>query len=294
MEANGTRILLVRSCEFSGPNVVGWEIDELGSNAQIDETLKRDLLGARRKILFVEGTDSSLDKPLYSLIFPMVSVISKGSCRDVENAVTGLSMGEGMHWLQAFGIADGDGYNADQIREKKEKGVYTLPYYSVEAIYFHSEIIRRIALRQAAVSGFDGNNLAGMAIQAGIDSLALDTERLCIKVAKKAVRKAIWDQIPNDDILLSGNPIFIQNDGMAIRAARKTALDTAVEQRDWNAILAGCSVRESRAVSAIVTALGFQKTEHYYAAVRHLLASDADTLHFVRTLFDDLPVRMLT
>jgi hypothetical protein len=45
--------------------------------AEIDETLKRDLLGARRKMLFVEGTTRSLDAPLYSLLFPQVSVIPK-------------------------------------------------------------------------------------------------------------------------------------------------------------------------------------------------------------------------
>lgn len=134
LEVTGTRTLLLRSCKFNGQNVVGWEADELPAETPIDDVLKRDLLGARRKVLFVEGTERSLDKPLYSLIFPMVSVVPKGSCREVERAVAGSRSCEGFHWLQAFGITDGDGYTSDQIAAKRERGVFALPYYSVEAM----------------------------------------------------------------------------------------------------------------------------------------------------------------
>ena len=75
LQVPGARILLLRSCNFSGQNIQRWEADELSPDMPIDDFLKRDLLGARRRILFVEGTEHSLDKSLYSLIFPMVSVI---------------------------------------------------------------------------------------------------------------------------------------------------------------------------------------------------------------------------
>ncbi|MBY5974508.1 ATP-binding cassette domain-containing protein [Ferrimonas balearica] len=141
LEVPGARTLLIRACNFQGPNAQEWEADELLADAPIDDILKRDLLGSRRKVLFVEGTESSLDKPLYSLIFPMVSVVPKGNCREVENAVAGSRAGEELHWLRAFGIADGDGYDQTQIEEKRQRGVYALPFYSVEAIYFHPDII---------------------------------------------------------------------------------------------------------------------------------------------------------
>ena len=121
LEVPDARILLLRSCKFDGRNVQSWEADELPANTLIDESLKRDLVGARRKILFVEGTETSLDKKMYSLIFPMVSMIPKGSCHDVERAVSGLRAGEGFHWLRAFGIVDGDGYGSDQIQAKKTR-----------------------------------------------------------------------------------------------------------------------------------------------------------------------------
>ena len=288
LEVPGARTLLIRSCTFTGQNAQVWEADELPADSPIDDILKRDLLGARRKILFVEGTESSLDKPLYSLIFPMVSVIPKGSCREVEQAVLGSRAGEGFHWLRAFGVADGDGYAQDQVDAKRERGVYVLPFYSVEAIYFHPRVIEGIAARQAKISGDDADELSQRAIAAGLAAASGHTERLSQKVAKKAVRKLILDQIPNDDDLLNGQQVEITNDAATIHAARKAELDAAVAAGDWKTVLTKSPVRETPALGGISGALGFRKIEDYEKAVRQLLSTDDVALAFVRGLFGNL------
>ncbi len=62
--------LLVRGCEYEGHSVRAWTADLLTPGADIDDALKGDILGSRRKMIFVEGTAHSLDAPLYSLLFP--------------------------------------------------------------------------------------------------------------------------------------------------------------------------------------------------------------------------------
>ena len=126
------RTLLLRSCMLDGSNAPCWEADELPTGSPIDDNLKRDLLGARRKIIFVEGTESSLDRALYSILFPMASVIPKGNCHEVEEAVAGARSAEALHWLRAYGIIDSDGVPLAHIAAKRDRGVYALPYYSVE------------------------------------------------------------------------------------------------------------------------------------------------------------------
>lgn len=288
LEVPNAKTLLLRSCSFNGQSVQAWEADVLPAETPIDDVLKRDLLGARRKILFVEGTEKSLDKPLYSLVFPMVSVIPKGTCRDVEHAVLGSRAGEGFHWLRAFGIADGDGFSPDQIAAKRERGIFALPYYSVEAIYFHPRIVEWIAARQADVVGEDAKALEQNAINAGVAAVASHTERLSQKVAKKAIRKLILEQIPNDDDLLAGADLNIINESVRIKAERKAELDAAVQARNWEAILTRCPVRESSALADISVALGFQSVEKYQKAVRQLLVQNEETLVFVRGLFANL------
>ena len=48
------RTLLVRSCEYQQSQADSWTADLLDTDARIDDDLKRDILGARKKILFVE------------------------------------------------------------------------------------------------------------------------------------------------------------------------------------------------------------------------------------------------
>ena len=292
LQVPGARILLLRSCNFKGRTVERWEADELSPDMPIDDFLKRDLLGARRNILFVEGTEHSLDKSLYSLIFPMVSVIPKGGCRNVEHAVEGARGAETFHWLRAFGIVDGDGYAPEQIQAKRDKGVYALPFYSVEAIYFHPQIMGWIAARQAAVTGEDASALIEKALAAGVAAIRDQTERLSQKVVKKSVRKLIIEQIPNDDDLLAGQPVTLQNDATAILAMRKRELDNAVASSDWETILTKSQARESGSLDAVAKALGFPKKQGYEKAVRYLLRTDKNALAVVRKLFGDLFVKL--
>src|SRR5207237_5411026 len=111
------RTLLLRGCTYAGGTVAGWDTDLVPASSDIDDTLRADILGARKKILFVEGTKQSLDQPLYSLLFPEASVIGKSSSREVEQTVRGIRGTENLHWLRVFGIVDSDG------RSKAEIGV---------------------------------------------------------------------------------------------------------------------------------------------------------------------------
>ena len=287
------RTLLLRSCTFSGQNVQTWDADEMGVDVSVDDVLKRDLFGARRKVLFVEGTESSLDKPLFSLVFPAVSIIPKGDCNQVERAVVGARGTETLHWLRAFGIVDSDGFDPDQIAIKRNRGLYPIPYYSVEAIYFHPCIIRRIASRQASITGDDTSRLFAKAISSGVDAVRDHTSRLSMNAAKKATRKRVLEQLPNDNELLKGEDIQIVNDSTVLLKQHTTALEEAVESRDWESILVQCPIRESPALDAIVNSLGFTKRQDYQRAVRHLLAQDKDALGFVRSLFGDLSSKIL-
>ncbi|MCY4190582.1 MAG: hypothetical protein OXD42_04530, partial [Rhodospirillaceae bacterium] len=114
------------------------------------------------------------------------------------------------------------------------------------------------------------------------------TEGLSEQAAKKAVRRAVLERIPNDDELLAGNDLRIDNHAGRIRAAMKRELDAAVDRNDWEAILRMCPVRESAALDRVSTALKFARRADYLAAVRHMLGEDANALSDVRALFGDL------
>ena len=55
------RVLMVRSCEWNGDTAKAWDVEILEANTNLPAELRRDILGARRRILFVEGTTNGLD-----------------------------------------------------------------------------------------------------------------------------------------------------------------------------------------------------------------------------------------
>ncbi|MFL1548841.1 AAA family ATPase [Pseudomonas sp. D47] len=168
-----SHIVLVRGCAWQeGGNVRSWEVDVIEDLGDIPEWLWVDVVGARRKILFIEGNDkTSLDQPLYSLLFPGVSIIPMESCKDVMRAVEGLRAIEGEHRAEAFGLIDHDGMTEQQVKKFEEGSIFPLPVFSVESLIYSQEAQEAIAGLQAEILGLDSRQLLSEARQSAIESL---------------------------------------------------------------------------------------------------------------------------
>ena len=134
----GTRVLMVRSCAWNGNTAKAWDVEVLESNADLPDELRLDILGARRRLLFVEGTtgNRSLDWPLYNALFPGLSVVPKGSCSDVQRAVSGLRGSQHLHHVEAFGLIDKDDRSDSEVDELAGNNIFALDVCSAEAIYY--------------------------------------------------------------------------------------------------------------------------------------------------------------
>lgn len=281
------RQLLVRSCQFSGDSAQAWDAD-LMTSGNIDSNTKHDILGARRKMLFVEGKATSLDNALYSIVFPQVSVIPKEACKQVEQSVLGVNEVSSEHWVQAWGIVDNDGHDQAEVDRKMGNGIYSVPFYSVESIYYHPTIIGKIAERQTSVQGGDAHAMSQDAIKAAMESLHSDAERLSLKSAEKSIRRTIFSALPNQATIKIKAPVSISVDTAAIVAEKAQAFNDALTNKDWEAIVTSSPIRESQALNSLVKKLGFQNLSDYEKSVRKLLLDDAEALKFVRNLFSDL------
>lgn len=206
------RTVLIRGCAYKGSAVTTWEADVVSSASRIDDDLKRDILGARRKILFIEGDERSLDKPLYSLVFPEVSIIAKGGCRDVERAVFSIREADDLHWLDAFGMVDNDSRSQAELDRLKESGVYALPIFSVEGVYYHPEVQRKVAERHAHTTGSDFEKALAEARSAAVAAIGPHVQRLCERVAEKRVREEFFAHIPTKGNISAAAPINISID----------------------------------------------------------------------------------
>ena len=288
LDNSSARTLLIRGCTYAGASVTGWDADLVPPETEIDDDLKKDILGARRKLLFVEGTERSLDKPLYSLVFPTVSVIAKSSCRDVEHAVSSIRDSGALHWLHAFGIVDNDRRTEADINRLKEKGIYALPVFSVESIYYHPHVQCLVTQLHAAVTGDDASTRLANAKNAAIKVITPHVQRLSERAAEKALREEVFRHLPRREEIAVGNPINIYIDVASAVAVEREQLQDALNAGNLAEIISQYPVRETPALNEIIKELGFQNCEQYERAVRKLLIDNNEALAFVKSLFGTL------
>lgn len=282
------RTLLLRGCNYSGSSATAWDADLVLPETEIDDELRKDILGARRKLLFVEGTEQSLDKPLYSLIFPNVSVVPKSTCRDVEHATSGIRDATGLHWLEAFGIVDNDSRASADLDRLKEKGVYAISAFSVESIYYHPDIQRRVAERHAAVIGGSASERLSDAKFAALEAVKSHVQRLSERTAEKVIRERVFQNLPGKEEVASMNTINISIDVATEVKEERNHLQDALDNGRLEEVIAQYPIRETPALAEIAKKIGFQNREQYEGAVRKLLMDDDEALRFVKSLFDTL------
>ncbi len=282
------RMLLVRGCTYSNSAVTTWEADLVPSETAVDDELRKDILGARKRILFVEGTEQSLDKPLYSLIFPDVSVIAKSSCRDVEHAVSGIRDADDLHWLHAWGIVDNDRRTNSDIANLKEKGIYAVSVFSVESIYYHPEIQQRVTERHVSVTGEDASTRLRHAKDAALTAIRPHAQRLSERAVEKTLREQIFSYFPTSKEIAAATPIDISIDVAKILNQERTRIEGALNADDLESIIMLYPIRETPALNAIAKKLGFEDRKQYEGAVRKLILDDDKTLTFVKTFFNGL------
>ena len=276
--------LLTRACSFDGQTPKQWSLDILPGGQDLPDWLRADILGSRSRILFVEGTPTSRDLPLYTILFPDVSIIPKGSCRDVARAVEGIRDNPALHWLAAYGLVDRDGRDDDARADSHRRGIYMLPYYAVESVYYHPTIIQAVASRLGSVIGEDTEERGLAAVRAAVASIAGEEKRL----AREATVRAVKDQLAHIAPKLDENtpePISISLPWQGRAEETERALRTAIEREDLETITRIINIKKTQLRRRVVDALGLRDEIDYEMAVRQTVLENSELLERVRTWF---------
>ena len=290
MDNHGSKILLVRDCAYNEKSIASWDTILVESRDELDEGTIRAILGARRRLLFVEGTTDSLDKPLYGLIFPEVTVIPKGSFKNVINAVAGIRSANCLHRIDAYGIVDKDGRTDEDVEKLRGQGIYPLSFYSVESIYYSQEMQKKVCERIADVSESGSATRLKNAEDKALAAIDKNTYRLARTVAEYKIHEEISKHLPDLskwDLLEKAICVCIDiGDKMTDELQR---LGEYVKTRDLDSIMSRYPVRKSSALNHIAEELGFRSRRFYENAVLTLLKDDEQLLAHVRSLFEPLP-----
>ena len=268
------RVLMLRSCKWSGDQCIAWDAEDIKPNSELpedsklSEELKRTILGYRKRILFVEGNaDSSLDLPLYRILFPNISIVPRGSCGEVEKTVLELMDFQGIHDVEAFGLIDRDDRPCEDVKRLAKKGVFALEVYSVEALYYCSEAIAAVAHQQANSLGVDVNELVE-SVKKNVFEMLRTREniakemaaRRCLRQIRKTTLSAIpkWESVIDNPTQAISVSIDLQPYCNELKRFKKL-----VDEEKLDQLIARYRLHKSPILSKIATTLKCPGREDY-------------------------------
>ena len=285
------KILMLRSCQWDNDNCVAWDAEVIEPNSQLPETarlteeLKRAILGSRRRVLFVEGDSNSLDLQLYEVLFPNLTVIPKGNCENVINSVHGLRKSQEFHDVEAFGLIDGDN-REKEVDKLAESGIFALEVYSVEALYYYSEVIAAVAHRHAESWGVDDSNEVIALFQQEAIAVLKDlklAKRMAARRCERQVHELFRSNVPNWRSIMdnSTQPICVSINPHPYPKEFQH-FNALVDNGDLDSLIARYPLRDSQVFETIVKTIRCPDQKLYQDLVVKLVKEDEDVAKCIK------------
>ncbi|WP_072053768.1 AAA family ATPase [Enterobacter hormaechei] len=287
---SNSKILLLRDCVYRNMRPSSWLLDAIDSLAEIDERLREDILGSRKKIIFVEGnSSSSLDQKLYSIIFPDYSIVPKSSCDYVERSVDGLRESESLHHVIPYGIIDNDNKPERQVSNLETKGVYSLNVHSIESIYYHPDIVLSVINNYKDSQNIsDPQALYGQLCDESLSILSENKERLCCRAIEKAIRSTLFSHLPTLRSIEEGSDVNININVAEFLREEVVFFESCLNERDLASLIARYPIRETAYISKVHKMLGYSSRQLYEHNLLRLVAANSAVKDTVKGLIGNI------
>lgn len=125
-----------------------WDYEIMENNESFPEELYLEILGNRKPVLFIEGTDSSsIDIRLYPHIFPDYMVKPMGGCQKVIETTKAFRQLKDFHMLESKGIVDRDRRTEGEITYLRQQNILVPNVAEVENLLMLEDVIKTVARR---------------------------------------------------------------------------------------------------------------------------------------------------
>ncbi len=131
-----------------------WDWDFI-EKSELPEQLLLDILGNRKKVLFVEGDTGSYDLQLFNRIYPNYYVVPCGSCEQVIERTKAFKSTAQLHDCNVFGIIDRDYRSEEELNNLATKGIYPLKVAEIENMFLVEEVMSIVQERMKRADGVD-------------------------------------------------------------------------------------------------------------------------------------------
>lgn len=126
-------------------NGTGWDYEKVDADnlGDLPNELLFEILGSRKKILFIEGEKSSYDYRLFKHIYEPLGyhIMPCGSCNEVIKYVKSKPTYEALSAISIYGIIDRDYRSEQEIESLKADGVFCLDVAEIENLFIVPEVL---------------------------------------------------------------------------------------------------------------------------------------------------------
>jgi ABC-type dipeptide/oligopeptide/nickel transport system ATPase component len=165
-----------------------WDFELLNSDEFSDDLLL-ELLGNRQGVLFVEGTpDKSIDRKLYSRLYPQYSIMPLEGCASVIQATKSYNKLPMLHYKDIKGIVDRDRRTEEEINTLIADKIYVPLVAEIENLFLIPQVIEIVARKQSIENV---ENILEQTKAKTIEFLQLHIDEQALLFTKKKCQNAI-------------------------------------------------------------------------------------------------------
>lgn len=113
-------------------------------NDEIPEALLMKILGSRKRILFCEGKEKSLDRQIFEVLFPNYTITPVSTCKDVINYTKAFNR-ISKKYAEAYGIIDRDFRTSEQLESLKIENIFSYNVAEIENLFLIEDFVKDFA-----------------------------------------------------------------------------------------------------------------------------------------------------
>lgn len=261
-----------------------WDYEEIKNQENFPEELFLEILGSRKPILFIEGTDNnSIDNKLYPLIFPDYMVKPMGGCQKVIEVTKAFGQLKELHTLESKGIVDRDRRTEGEIKYLNEKNIYVPKVAEVENLLLLEDVIRTIARRLLK----DEDKVFIQTRDNIVELFQQDIENQTLLHTRHRVQKRL-ETVLNikmncvEQLSYSINAIHKDIDVVRLYSEIKQRFHTYVRTKDYASILRVYNQKSTLQQSKLCAMCGLNNKESYLNLVLSILRSNDNDSEIIR------------
>ena len=254
-------------------NNTTWDYEIL-DDVNSSDRLLLEILGNRQKVLLVEGNyKKSIDKKLYSKLFPEYNIIPLESCTTVIQTVKAYNKIKDIHYTEVKGIVDRDRRDDQEIHMLNANNIFVPDVAEIENLFLLEDVIRIVAEKQSKTNIqeiiFNVNNSI-------IDFLKNHIDEQALLFTKQRYQNTIFQQVNKksstiDEYKSNIDEIHSSIDNLdSIFNEIKSELQSVVDDKDTNKALKLINYKGLLPDTKVSTYFGWKK-DYYISYVLSIL-----------------------